>query len=840
MRIVIDMQGAQTESRFRGIGRYTMSIVHAIVRNRGEHEIMLALNGLFPETIEPIRAAFSAVLPQQNIRVWYAPGPLRACEPDNEWRREAAEYVREAFIASLQPDVVYVSSLIEGFVDDAVTSIGVFMPQLPTVVTLYDLIPLLNSETYLTPNSRYAQYYQLKIKYLTRADQWLAISESAAEEGRKNLQLSTSAVTNISAACDSVFHRMAIGEQEKEKFLARFGVTQSFILYSGGGDARKNLKRLIRAYGQLPETTQKTNQLVIAGKISDGDMAEFKQIAKSAGIPNAHIIFTDYITDVELAQLYNLCTVFVMPSVHEGFGLPALEAMACGAAVIGANTTSMPEVVGREDALFDPFDEMAISEKLGQVLGDESFREQLAKHGIEQAKRFTWDDSARRAIAAFERLYANKAVGTTETKGMMNDLINRIATIIPPGTADEEIVKYANALSRINTKAGPHQLFVDISELVQRDAKTGVQRVTRNILQELLKCPPEGWAVEPVYATVESRGYYYARNYKAQLGFGPADLDDEPIDYCTGDVFLGLDLQHHVVNAQKEFLKLVHRDGVKIYFVVYDLLPVKMPWSFMPGADMAHAAWLEVLMGFDGAACISEAVAVELAEWKKIHVPHHGTPYKIGWFHLGADLKNTNPSRGLPVDADNIIRNLSERRTYLMVGTVEPRKGHAQTISAFEILWEQGIDANLVIVGKEGWKVEGLVKKIHLHPELNRRLFWLQGVSDEYLDKIYAVSSCLIAASEGEGFGLPLIEAAKHRLPIIARDIPVFREVAHDSAYYFNGTEPEALAQAIVDWMVLDEKGEAPEVAGMKYLTWSQSADQLKHFLLSADRECSI
>ena len=90
MRIVIDMQGAQTESRFRGIGRYTTSFSQAIARNRGEHEILLALNGLFPDTIEPIRAAFDGLLPQENIRVWYAPGPVRECEPGNESRREVA------------------------------------------------------------------------------------------------------------------------------------------------------------------------------------------------------------------------------------------------------------------------------------------------------------------------------------------------------------------------------------------------------------------------------------------------------------------------------------------------------------------------------------------------------------------------------------------------------------------------------------------------------------------------------------------------------------------------------------------------------------------------------
>ena len=143
MRIVLDLQGAQTESRFRGIGRYTMSLAKAIVRNRGEHEIILALSGLFPDTIEPIRAEFDGLLPQENIRVWHAPGPVKECQPGNEWRREVAERIREAFLASLRPDIIHVFSLFEGYVDDAVTSIGVFDQATPVSITLYDLIPLI-------------------------------------------------------------------------------------------------------------------------------------------------------------------------------------------------------------------------------------------------------------------------------------------------------------------------------------------------------------------------------------------------------------------------------------------------------------------------------------------------------------------------------------------------------------------------------------------------------------------------------------------------------------------------------------------------------------------------
>ena len=108
MRLVIDMQGAQTGSRYRGIGRYSMSLTKAIARNRGRHELFLVLSGLFPETIDPIRAEFGDLLPQENIRVWNAIGPTRELDSNNQWRREVSERIREAFLASLQPDVIQI------------------------------------------------------------------------------------------------------------------------------------------------------------------------------------------------------------------------------------------------------------------------------------------------------------------------------------------------------------------------------------------------------------------------------------------------------------------------------------------------------------------------------------------------------------------------------------------------------------------------------------------------------------------------------------------------------------------------------------------------------------
>ena len=184
----------------------------------------------------------------------------------------------------------------------------------------------------------------------------------------------------------------------------------------------------------------------------------------------------------------------------------------------------------------------------------------------------------------------------------------------------------------------------------------------------------------------------------------------------------------------------------------------------------------------------------------------------------------------------SMLGQLRARPSFLMVGTIEPRKGYLQTIEAFSQLWNDGNDVSLVIVGREGWKdlsddmrrdIPTTIDRLRTHPELNKRLFWLEGISDEYLEKIYAASTCLIAASYGEGFGLPLIEAAQHKLPIIARDIPVFREVAGEFAWYFEGNDPVKLKDAIAGWMDMQINKGAPQSRNIPILSWAQSAEQL-------------
>lgn len=1240
MRIVIDLQGAQTESRFRGIGRYSLSIAKAIARNRGEHEVIIALSGLFPDTIEDIRIAFDDILPQENIKVWFASGPVKECEIGNDSIREVAEVLREGFLESLNPDIILITSLFEGFVDNAVTSIKKFDKNTKIAVILYDLIPYIHQDKYLINNVQYAKHYLEKIEHLKKSDLFLGISQSSLNEAIHNLGINPNKLINISSAVDENFLIKDISNEKRQIFFNKYNISKKTIVYTPGGfDIRKNFDNLIKAYAILPEYIKKFYQLVIVSKVDDGHKIRLLKLAKDEGLKANDLILTGYVSDDELISFYIVCDLFVFPSIHEGFGLPVLEAMNCGAIVIGSNTTSIPEVIGCTEALFDPYDVESIKNKIQEGIENETLQKRLRKHNKVQVKKFSWDESAKILINSFEEnfkipnivdkvihknklayfsplqpqrsgisdysaellpylneyydiilivdeetcqneffnikfekqnlnwflenyqlfdrilyqignnpfhtymldalnqipgvivlhdfflsgLYAyeetianknnfwseelytshgykaliardnqniekvkldfpvnftsiNKAMGviahsnfskdlffkyyginvsnewtkipllrvssdnflkvrnrkelnltkndfiicsfgfldftklnhrlimafyqsklskllncklifvgennaseygknikdtikkykltdnvvitgwvdentfkdylsisdvtvqlrTTSrgetsaavldsmnygcatiinANGSMSELPNDSVYMINDNFEDVELIevleklyddeecrkllgknakeaiktqhdpakcalKYYNAIENYySKKINNNMLFSDLSKLInsdkeqlirdtaiaidktfknriiqkqilfdvstiaRNDLRTGIERVVRSQLLELFKNIPHGYRIEPVYLTNEGGfwHYKYARQYTLSLhDISDIFLNDDIVSVNFGDIFYCADFYRDgiIAAAKVGLYKEWKNIGVSIFFILYDLLPILKPKFFPKNSDKYHSLWLQsIICVANNVICISESVSNELKVWieknhlnvsKKMHISH---------LHLGADIESSNPTKGISIKELETIDTIKNKISFLIVGTIEPRKGHLQVIETFTKLWQDGIDVNLVIVGKEGWKglpeserktIPEIINKIKNHFELDKRLFWLDSISDEYLEKVYEASHCLIFPSEGEGFGLPLIEAAQKGLPIIARDIPVFREVAGDFAYYFeNDNNPLLLIEEIKEWIKLYKENNHVKSSNMKWLTWEKNVLQL-------------
>ncbi|MGH7122426.1 MAG: glycosyltransferase, partial [Acetobacteraceae bacterium] len=400
MRLVIDLQAAQGCNKDRGIGRYALALARALTSQATGHEVWIALNDAFPDTIEPLRAAFDTLLPQERIVVWQAPGPAAGADVANDWRRNAAELLREAFLESLEPELVYVPSLFEGIVDDAATSVGRIVEGRRTGVAIHDLIPLAERDHYLADPAIEAAY-QRKLVSIRRAGLWCPVSEWTRRAAMEQLGLPAEKLIVVPNAADRRFRPMEIGGDAAESLLRRFGITRPFVMYTAGTDPRKNVERLIGAFARLPEGLRARHQLVLVCAADAMSARGFKELAARRGLAGDELILTGFVSDDDLVQLYNLCRTFCFPSLSEGFGMPALEAMQCGAPTISADVTGIPEVVGCVDALFDPRNEDEISARLTQVLADESYRASLIRHGRAQARKFSWKDSAARAWAAF-------------------------------------------------------------------------------------------------------------------------------------------------------------------------------------------------------------------------------------------------------------------------------------------------------------------------------------------------------------------------------------------------------------------------------------------------------
>ena len=473
----------------------------------------------------------------------------------------------------------------------------------------------------------------------------------------------------------------------------------------------------------------------------------------------------------------------------------------------------------------DQFEDAALADALAALHADPARRAALAQAGRAHIARH-------HAPAAVGALYveAIEAFARHSAPAQRRRLLAALSAPgapRPPGEA--ALIETAGMMAANTLPSAPRQLLIDISALVQADHKTGIQRVVRSIVLALVKAPPPGYRVEPVYSEGGNRSYRYARRFTCgMLDVPPLALEDAPIEARAGDLFLGLDLATNMTTQNQPQLLALRRKGVAVWFTVYDLLPLLRPDCFPFGAQKYYGDFIDTIaLVADGVVTISRAVADELAEWLAQRPNRRLAPLKLAHFHLGADIDASAPTRGLPDNAAQALQALRQAPALLMVGTLEPRKGQAQALAACELLWAKGVALNLVIVGKNGWLVDELAERLQSHPQRDKQLFWFNGVSDEMLLQLYEHSSALLAASEGEGFGLPLIEAAQKGLPVIARGIPVFREVAGEHAFYFDGRAPEDLAAAIEEWLALHAAGKAPPSSGMPWLTWQQSAQQL-------------
>ena len=446
MKLLVDMFACQTYSRFRGIGRYSLSLVSAMAKVRGINEMAILVDNLYPESYEELRQIFIRLLPTgaflpyyheplQNP-AWSSTGPLL----------KVAETLIEQAYQVVEPDVVLTPSFFDGWGGGEQGMVP--LPDKNFVnpkraAILYDIIPYIFHKHYLDPDPPIKKWYLERTEMLRKFDLLLAISESTRQDAINILGIPPDRVVNISGAASAQFRKLELSAGEKRDFLDRFGIFRPFVLYVGGNDFRKNMDGALRAFARLPQQVRAAHQLFLNDV---GDEAVFRNKAHILGLEDADLIIAKRTTDEELTTLYNLCKLFIFPSLYEGFGLPILEAMSCGAPVLASNNSSLPEVVGRADALFDVSSDQAVADKICQVLTDDAFRTELETFGAERAKQFSWENSARVAWEALESLQKEKKALKHRNIPLSTSQKMRIAYVSPLPPQKSGISEYSRAL----------------------------------------------------------------------------------------------------------------------------------------------------------------------------------------------------------------------------------------------------------------------------------------------------------------------------------------------------------------------------------------------------------
>ncbi len=381
------------------------------------------------------------------------------------------------------------------------------------------------------------------------------------------------------------------------------------------------------------------------------------------------------------------------------------------------------------------------------------------------------------------------------------------------------------------------RLYLDVSIIARHDAGTGIQRVVRAIWQSLASAPDMGFEIVPVAGSAKRTYREIRRDFLEQpLRRLPWCFGRNRISPRKGDVFLGLDLSSQVAPRNANQLKTWRAKGVKLAFVVYDLLPVRQPAWFTDKTCEHYRKWLElVTTEADLLACISQTVADDLQRW--IDTNQLNSKPSIATMRLGASVTGRNPHHRLTQDAAETLEWAEQGCSILMVGTIEPRKGHQQILDSFEYIWANphpDEDFQLVIVGRPGWKTEALQHRLRNHRMLGRQLRWIDNADDAYLERLYQACWGVVLASHGEGFGLPVLEAAARNKPLLLRDLPVFREVAPPGSVFFSDESPSGLAATIRRW----RKHGTPVKLGASDLCWDSAASDLSRKLLDLSNNC--
>jgi len=387
MRIGVD---ATCWGNKRGFGRFTRELLEALLEIDQINEYLFFIDGN-TEDFEAIPARAKKIVARTDI------SPMRAASADG--RRSLKDlWAMSRAVLRHKTDVFFFPASYSYFPVFNRTKI---------IVTLHDVKAEHHPEL-IFPNAKSKFFWKLKQTAAIRQANLIAtVSEYSKRQIVEHFKLPESRLRVISEAARPVF-KVLSSNGATDETLARYGLKrgEKFLLYVGGISPHKNLSALIAAFARI-EKNRANLKLVLVGDYKDDPFFSaypaLKKQTAELGLENK-IVFTGFIPDEDLARLYNAAALLVFPSLEEGFGLPAIEAMACGCAVAASNCGSLPEVLGAAGRFFDPRDANNMAQVIEQILGDDSLRNSMKVEGLSRAEQFLWKKAAHETLAIFNEV----------------------------------------------------------------------------------------------------------------------------------------------------------------------------------------------------------------------------------------------------------------------------------------------------------------------------------------------------------------------------------------------------------------------------------------------------
>lgn len=399
MNIAFDMTFSQNISNQRGIGRYAKSLLAHLIEQDEDNSFFYFYPDLTGSP-ENLREQLQAFIRQNEIELFHILSPF-------EWTNYAMmnkEWYGKTKVA----------------------------------VTLFDIIPLLYDHIYLT-DPHYHKFYLTILDFVKSCDLILAISETTKRDAITHAAMDEKKIHVIMGGMDDQF--TVIPDWNQAELNSRYGIKKPYVMCTSGMDFRKNTTRLIEGFAKANQALHFSYQLVLCCNVSPSDILNLREIAQRSGVAD-DLVITGYVPDSDLVKLYNGATLFAFPSLYEGFGLPVLEAMACGVPVLTSNNSSLAEISGEAAYLVNSHNADEIAAGIYTMLSNSDLQTHYRKKGFQQTDKFQWSTVAEKVLDGYRQVLRKRIAIFSPVPPVHSGISTYMTTLLPALTRDYDCDLY--------------------------------------------------------------------------------------------------------------------------------------------------------------------------------------------------------------------------------------------------------------------------------------------------------------------------------------------------------------------------------------------------------------